>query len=267
VVRLREKLDWYERLPLFGERIVVTRAAGQADTLCDRLHALGAAAIAMPTIEIRPASDYGPLDSAIRELSSYDWLIFTSANGVRFFVDRLDRSQTDFRSLRARICAIGPATRSAIESLHLKLDLMGREYVAEGLLDAFASYDLAGARILLPRAAVARDLVPDELRRRGAHVDVIEAYRTVIPEHTRERVREVFQAARRPGWITFTSSSTVQNFVAAGGADCLEGVNVASIGPITSRTAREHELTVTVEASVFTLDGLIEAILQAAVRG
>ena len=138
VVRLREKLDWYERLPLFGKRIVVTRAKEQSDALASRLRALGADAIEVPAIEIRPAADYGPLDSAIAELEAYDWLIFTSANGVRFFVDRLDRSGRDWRSLRARLCAIGPATRAAIEALHLKVDLMGKEYVAEGLLNAFA---------------------------------------------------------------------------------------------------------------------------------
>src|SRR5208283_5679348 len=131
----------------------------------------------MPTIEIGPAADYGPLDRAIGELAAYHWLIFTSANGVRCFVERLDHSATDLRALRAKICAIGPATRAAIEALHLKVDLMGKEYVAEGLLEAFAPHPLAGQRVLLPRAAVARDLVPAELARRGAHVDVVEVYR------------------------------------------------------------------------------------------
>ena len=163
VVRLREKLNWYERLPLFGQRIVVTRSSGQAGALRTRLEALGAGVIEMPTIEIQPAADHGPLDQAIAQLASYDWLIFTSANGVRTFVERMDRSAADFRTLRARICAIGPATRAAIEALHLKVDLMGTEYVAEGLLKAFESHQLEGARILLPRAAVARDLVPAEL--------------------------------------------------------------------------------------------------------
>ncbi len=168
VVRLREKLDWFERLPLFGKRIVVTRAKGQAEALTGRLRALGADVVELPTIEIRPAADSGPLDRAISELACYDWLIFTSANGVRFFLDRLDRSATDLRALRAKICAIGPATRAAVEALHLKVDLMGKEYVAESLVEAFAAHELAGKRVLLPRAAVARDLVPAELTRRGA---------------------------------------------------------------------------------------------------
>jgi uroporphyrinogen III methyltransferase / synthase len=263
VVRLREKLNWFERLPLFGQRIVVTRAKGQADALASRLQALGALAIELPTIEIRPPADPAPLDRAIANLASYDWLIFTSANGVRFFLDRLDRSPVDLRSLQARICAIGPATRAAVEALHLKVDLMGAEYVAEGLLAAFAAHDLAGRRVLLPRAAVARDLVPVELRKRGAQVDVVEAYRTVVPQDAAQRAREIFASPRAPDWITFTSSSTVRNFVAIvdAGAEALAGVKVASIGPVTSRTARELGIQVAAEARQFTIDGLVEAVL------
>ena len=260
VVRLRDKLNWYERLPLFGRRIVVTRAREQADALSNRLRALGADALELPTIEIRPAADYGPLDRAITGLAGYDWLIFTSANGVRFFVERLDRSGTDLRALGAKICAIGPATRAAVEALHLKVDLMGTEYVAEGLLEAFAPFDLAGLRVLLPRAAVARDLVPVELARRGAQVDVVEAYRTGVPEGATARVREVFR--RRPDCVTFTSSSTVRNFVEAAGAETLRGVPVATIGPVTTATARELGIEVTAQAQVFTIDGLLEAVLK-----
>jgi uroporphyrinogen III methyltransferase/synthase len=260
VVRLRGKLSWYERLPLFGKRIVVTRAREQADALAMRLRALGADAIEVPTIEIVPAADYGSLDGAIADLALYDWLIFTSANGVRFFVERLDRSNADLRALRARICAIGPATRAAIEALHLKVDLMGKEYVAEGLLDAFAAYDLAGKRILLPRAAVARDIVPTELERRGARVDVVEAYRTVTPTHAAEGIHAAL--ARKPDCVTFTSSSTVQNLVAVAGADSLRGIGVASIGPITTETARALGIEVAVQAKTFTIDGLVEAVRQ-----
>ena len=258
VVRLHEKLDWYGRLPLRGRRIVVTRARGQADALGARLSALGAQAIELPTIEIAPAADYEPLDRALLELSAYDWLIFTSANGVRCFVDRLDASPTDWRRLRARICAIGPATRAALEALHLKVDLMGKEYVAEGLLEAFAPYDLEGARILLPRAAVARDLVPVELTRRGARVDVVEAYRTVIPEDAAQKAA----ALGAVDAITFTSSSTVRNFVHAGGVQALAGAKVVTIGPVTTATAREAGILVASEAHPYTVDGLVEALLQ-----
>jgi uroporphyrinogen III methyltransferase/synthase len=259
VVRLRDKLDWYGRLPLSGKRIVVTRAKGQAGALSARLTALGANTIELPTIQIVPALDYGPLDSAIHDLASYDWLIFTSANGVRLFMDRLDRSASDLRALRAKICAIGPATRAAVEALHLKVDLMGQEYIAEGLLEAFAAYPLDGKRVLLPRAAVARDLVPAELRRRGALVDVVEAYRTVVPEGAAAQASEVLSA--RPDCVTFTSSSTVQNFVAVAGATPLAGIPVVSIGPITTRTARSLGIEVTAEAKVFTVEGLVEAVL------
>jgi uroporphyrinogen III methyltransferase / synthase len=254
VVALRQKLNWFERLPLFGRRILVTRARGQADALSARLHALGASVVEMPTIEIKPAADYDSLDEAIARLGDYDWLIFTSVNGVRFFLERLDRSATDLRALRARICAIGPATRAAIEALHLKVDVIGKEYVAEGLLAAFARYHLAGQRMLLPRAAVARDLVPVELAKRGAQVDVVEAYRTAMPP--------ISPPETMPDWITFTSSSTVRNYVAALGAGSLAGVKVASIGPVTSATARELGIEVTAEASVYTIDGLVEAILK-----
>ena len=260
VVRLRDRLNWYERLPLFGKRIVVTRAAEQAGALGERLSALGAGVIELPTIEIRPAADPAPLDRAIAELDSYDWVIFTSANGVRFFAEALDRSARDLRALKARLCAIGPATREAVEALHLKVDLMGKEYVAEGLLEAFSAHDLAGARVLLPRAAVARDLVPVELAKRGARLDVVEAYHTVVPDGLAQRIREVF--ADRPDCITFTSSSTVRNFVAAGGAEVLEGVAAASIGPITSRTARDLGVRILAEARPYTVDGLVRAILE-----
>ena len=262
VVRLREKLDWFERLPLFGKRIVVTRAKGQAGALSSRLRALGADAVELATIEIRPAADYAPLDRALAELHAYDWLIFTSANGVRFFLDRLDRSPVDLRALRAKICAIGPATRAAVEAWRLKVDLMGKDYVAEGLLEAFAPHSLAGRRILLPRAAVARDLVPAELTRRGARVDVVEAYRTVVPEDAAAHAREVFGSARKPDAIAFTSSSTVKNFVEAAGAASLQGVKAVSIGPVTTATARELGIEVAATARVFTIDGLVETILE-----
>jgi uroporphyrinogen III methyltransferase/synthase len=242
---------------MLGQRIVVTRAREQAGELTARLRSLGAEVIEFPTIEIRPAEDYRPLDEAIARLDSYDWLIFTSANGVRFFAARAGE-----RAVRARICAIGPATRRALERLHLQADLMPAEYVAESLVEAFASEDLAGKRILLPRAVMARDVVPAELTSRGARVDVVEAYRTAIPDGAAALAREIFSGPRKPGWITFTSSSTVTNFVAAAGVEALAGVRVASIGPITSATARKHGIAVTVEAATYTTDGLVEAILR-----
>lgn len=263
VVALHEKLNWFEKLPLFGRKIVVTRAHDQAAELSDRLRSLGADAVELPVISIQPAQDPAPIDRAIEQLSSYDWLIFTSVNGVRFFVERLDQSQQDLRSLKARICAIGPATRLAVESLHLKVDLMPDEYVAESLVKTFAAENLAGKRILLPRAAVARDVIPAELSKRGARIDVVEAYRNVIPEEAAIRAREVFSDTKKPDWITVSSSSTVKNLVAIVGHEALQDVRIASIGPVTSQTVRQHGLRVMAEASRFTIDGLVQAILDA----
>jgi uroporphyrinogen III methyltransferase / synthase len=260
VVRLREKLNWYEHLPLYGLRIVVTRARDQAEALTAKLRALGADVVELPTIAIEPAMDGAPLDSAIARLDEYDWLIFTSANGVKYFLDRLDASAVDLRKLRAKICAIGPATRRAIESLHLKVDLMGKEYVAEALVQAFAAHEIEGKRMLLPRAAVARDVLPAELRRRGAKVDVVEAYRTVIPQDAAAKAREIFGDARMPDWITFTSSSTVKNLLRLVKPADLAAVKIASIGPVTSATARQLGLEVTVEAAEYTVEGLLEAL-------
>lgn len=263
VVGLRKKLNWFERLPLFGQRIVVTRPREQAATLSDRLRALGAEVIALPTIEICPPDDWGPLDAAIAELDAYDWLIFTSANGVRHFVERLDESDCDLRDIRAKICAIGPATAESLARLHIKVDRTPEEYVAESLLDALSGEDLQGKRILLPRARVARDVIPVELEKRGAALNVVAAYQTVIPEDVASRIERLFEGSRKPDWVTFTSSSTVRNFVSLCPVERLEGVRVASIGPITSATARELSLRVDVEAPKYTVGGVIDAILAA----
>ena len=259
VVQLRQKLNWFENLPLFGKRIVVTRAREQASVLSKMLHELGAEVIELPTIEIQPAPDYTALDNAIAHLREYDWLIFTSTNGVRYFLERLARSPLDIRAMRGRICAIGPATRDALEQFHLKVDVMAQQYVAEGLLASLAEFDLRGARILIARAAVARDLLPTELERRGAAVDVVEAYDTVPPANLAENAAKAL--ARKPDWITFTSSSTVRNLVEALGAKRLEGYQCASIGPVTTATLRQNGLDVATEAAIYTIPGLVEAIL------
>jgi uroporphyrinogen III methyltransferase/synthase len=261
VVRLREKLSWYERLPLFGRRIVITRAAAQASELRNKLHALGAEVLELPVISLEAPPDPLPLEEAIAHLSAYDWLIFTSTNGVRFFTEALDRSKLDMRATRARICAIGPATARALAELHLKVDLMPDRYVAESLVAAFDGVDLQGSRVLIPRAAVARDLIPLALAKAGAQVDVVEAYRNVVPADAEERAREILRGARRPDWITFTSSSTVNNFLEIAGREALNGLRVASIGPVTSETLHANGVAVDVEAAEFTIDGLLAAIV------
>ncbi|MGD1071920.1 MAG: uroporphyrinogen-III C-methyltransferase [Bryobacteraceae bacterium] len=265
VVQLRGKLDWFERLPLFGQSIVVTRAREQSGALSTPLRQLGAQVIELPTIEIQPASDYGSLDRALAQLESYAWLIFTSANGVRAFLDRLDAGPFDLRAIRGRICAIGPSTRDALERFHIKVDVVAEQYVAEGLLQSLAGYDLAGARILIARAAVARDVLPNELMRRGAQVDVVEAYRTSAPSGLADRAAEIL--GNKPDWITFTSSSTVENLLAAVGAEAMRGIRLASIGPITTATLRKHGMAETAEASIYTVEGLVEAILKAGIIG
>jgi uroporphyrinogen III methyltransferase/synthase len=266
VVSLRDRFNWFERLPLFGKKVLVTRDQGQSPLLAEPLEELGAEILFVPVIEIADASEASLLDQAIQRLDSYDWLIFTSANGVRHFVEALDKSDRDLRALKAKICTIGPATRAAVEALHLRVDVMPKEYVAESLLEALASADLRGKRVLLPRAAVARDLVPVALTERGALVDVVEAYRTIMPLDAPARAREAL--ARKPDWITFTSSSTVKNLVAAlgeTGSDVLRdfrraGGRIASIGPITSATARSFGLTIDAEADPHTIEGLVNAI-------
>jgi len=260
VVGLRDTLSWYEKLPLFGLTVVVTRAKEQAGALAGPLRQLGAAVIELPVIAIEPPLDYGALDRAIARLSEYDWLMFTSANGVARFRERLAASAFDTRAIRGKLCAIGPATREALTAMNLKVDVMAREYVAEGLLESLDGYDMGGKKVLIARAAVARDTLPNELVKRGACVDVVEAYRTVAPPDLPATVLAVLKG--KPDWVTFTSSSTVTNFVeAAGGADSLRELKVASIGPITSATLRSYGIEPAVEAKVYTVKGLIQAIM------
>ena len=290
VVTLREKLQWFECLPLFGERILITRAREQAAELAEPLRALGADTIELPVIAIEdpaiadPADpeDRPPLDRAIERLDEYDWLIFTSANGVRKFIQRLAESGTDIRALAGKkICAIGPATAGELRKHLLTVDVVPRSYVAEGVLEALAEEPVEGKRFLIPRAKVARDVLPDELRKRGAEVDVVEAYRTILPterternagteetERTefRERIESIF-SRHRPTLIVFTSSSTVENLLrlipAEKRTEYLDGVRIASIGPITSETARRAGLTVQIEAPEHTIPALVEAIVAA----
>jgi uroporphyrinogen III methyltransferase / synthase len=265
VAGLRDRIgSWYEKLPLFGQRIVVTRAGRQAEGLAQRLREFGAEPILAPVIET-VQGDTSALDCAIAQLESYDWLLFTSENGVRFFVERLDQSPRDWRALRAKVCAIGPATRGAVERFHLKVDLMPGQYVAESVVAALAALGISGKRVLLPRAAVARDVIPAELAKLGATVDVVEAYRTVIPAGAERTVALALQS--RPHWITFTSSSTVKNFMELAAGHHLGNTRVASIGPVTSQSARECGLTVSAEATTYTTDGLLTALLAQTLAG
>jgi uroporphyrinogen III methyltransferase/synthase len=257
VVALREDLNWFEHLPLFGQRIVLTRAEEQAGESAERLRRLGADVVLAPTIELREPSDWGPIDEAIARLETYDWLIFTSRNGVERFLARLDASERDLRAVKGRIAAIGPATAKALSEARLKTDCLPQEFVAESLLKALDT-DLTGKKILIPRAEAAREVLPEGLRQRGASVDVAPVYRTAAPDAS--ALREAL-ASKRPDWITFTSSSTVRQFVEISGEDALRGVRIASIGPITSETLGEYGVDATVEADPHTMEGLIRAIV------
>src|ERR1051326_3181439 len=232
--------------PLSGIRVLVGRARHQAGSLSSEMRHLGAQVLEIPFIEIRKPRSFKPLDSALKDLASYDWLILTSVNGVEAMWDRLEKILGNSRALasegRLRIAAIGPATKKAIEQRGLPVDVVPKEYVAESVVRSLKS-KVKGKRVLLVRAKVARDVIPRELRKAGAHVDVVEAYETVAPKSSRTRLRTAFNNRRkRPHVVTFTSSSTVRNFAALIGRPkpkFLDGILTSSIGPVTSATLRE----------------------------
>jgi uroporphyrinogen III methyltransferase / synthase len=264
VVRLREKLQWFEHLPLFGQRILITRPKDQAGELVQPLRSLGAETLELPAIAIEEPEDWTPVDKAIRNLRRYHWIVFTSANGVRRFLGRMVMKGADIRSMSAaRLCAIGPATAAELRRNCLMVDVVPKEYVAEGVIKALAKRPLRGRRILIPRAKVARDLLPEALRQRGATVDVIEAYRSILPPDSVERARVVFER-HKPTAVVFTSSSAVTNLFRllpeGEMREHLRGIKIASIGPITSGTAREYGLEVAVEPPEYTIPALVRAI-------
>ncbi|HVA00513.1 MAG TPA: uroporphyrinogen-III C-methyltransferase, partial [Terriglobia bacterium] len=263
VVQLRDELNWFERLPLFGKRIVTTRTRQQAGTLRDSLEALGAETIEIPAIEIHDPQSWEPLDSAIRRLKDFDYLLLTSANGVKNFLRRLEACQRDVRDLKGlQIGAIGPGSAAEFARVGIRVDFLPKEYRAEGLVESLASVDLSGKSFLIPRAKVARDLLPAELKKRGARVEVVEAYETLQPRVSPDDLARLLTP--RPDVVTFTSSSTATNFLRLlqekGLRDVLEGISPPSIGPITSKTLRRHGLRVSVEAAESTIPGLVRAI-------
>jgi uroporphyrinogen III methyltransferase/synthase len=267
VVSLRKELNWFEERPLFGKRIVVTRAREQASDFVACLSALGAECVEFPTIEVIPPSSWKELDRAIGNLESYQWLVFTSVNGVKYFFDRLEDSGQDVRNLKGiRIAAIGPKTADAIHGKGVKPDLVPEEYRAEAVVEAFRKHRVAGSRILLPRAAEAREVLPQELEKMGATVEVVEAYRTVKPEGDRDEIRAMLGKGDIH-MVTFTSSSTVNNFMEMfeGESDQLlkwmEKVTVACIGPVTAKTAEERGLSVRITPSDYTIEALAKAIV------
>jgi uroporphyrinogen-III synthase len=238
---------------LQGLRIVVTRAAHQAEELANPFRALGAHVILLPVIGIAPPLDPGPLHRAVEHASSYDWIIFTSANAVYAFAEQARGAAN------LRVATIGSATREAAESAGWSVELTPEKYVAESLVEAFAGANLSGRRILMPSAAVTRDVIPPALRKLGAHVDVVEAYRNVIPPEAADRARQIFQLPY-PDWVTFTSSSAVENLIHMIGRDPLHHSKIATIGPVTSKSVRTYGLEVAAQAVVQSAQGIVAAL-------
>jgi uroporphyrinogen III methyltransferase/synthase len=260
VVSLRENLNWYENRPLSGKRIVVTRTRKQASALSNKLRALGAQVVELPTIRIEPPTELREFAELVQDAHIYDWIVFTSANGVEAFFEIFFKLYDDAREIGgARIAAIGPATAQRVKDFHLHVNLQPEEFVAEAVGKEFRKKGgIENLRILLVRAEKARDVLPKELSALGAIVDEAFAYRTV-PE-TRDTTGARKQLANEGAdLITFTSSSTVENFLALG-LPWPKGMRVASIGPITSQTARDHGLKIDIEARRHDIGGLVQAI-------
>ncbi|MDH5774986.1 MAG: uroporphyrinogen-III C-methyltransferase, partial [Nitrospirota bacterium] len=271
VVRLRDRLNWCEARPLFGKGVLVTRPREQAPALSNLLAEQGAEPIECPTLEIRPPDSWVPVDEAIQELSTYDWVIFTSVNGVQAFMERLWFHQKDARSLaNAKICCIGPRTAEELHRWGLVADLVPKEFQAEGILDALGGLDLKGEKILIPRAKVAREILPQQLQAMGAQVQVVHGYQAVQPEEAQEPITHRFRN-QDIQYLTFTSSSTVKNFCQLF-ADrqemhqLIQHAIVACIGPITAQTVQEEGLSVDIVAAENTVPALVDAIVAHAIQ-
>ncbi len=265
VVQLRDKLSWFENKPLFGRRVLITRSREQASGLSRAIESLGGEPVEFPTIAIAAPENSAPLEQALARLSEYNWLIFTSVNGVTYFFDTLRRINSDIRNLKGlKICAIGPQTGRALEKMALQVTYIPTEFRAEAIIEGLQDKLAVGDRVLLPRADIARKILPEALTRMGAQVDEVTAYRTVLGAGSTEAIRDML-AEGAIDIITFTSSSTARNFVTlleTSNPDKLVGsAKVACIGPITAATAQELGLPVHIEAGEYTINGLLKAIL------
>ncbi len=266
VVELREALKWWETRPLWGKTAVVTRSRAQASRLTELLAAAGARCLEVPTLEIIPPDDFAPLDHALAGFARYDWLIFTSANGVTAFMDRLFAQGRDIRALgQAKVAAIGPATAQALRDYHIQVDCMPEAYQAEGLVEALLPCATEGVRVLVARAQVARDALPEGLARLGAKVDVVPVYKAVRPDSIPPEAAAALEDGR-VDILTFTSSATVRNFAALIGKEKFEKLAklavVAAIGPITAATLKEYGLSPQIEPAEYTIPALAQAIVE-----
>ena len=263
VVELRDRLKWFESLPLLGRRVLVTRTRNQAGLLSQCLGELGAIPIEIPTIDVRPPHDCSELDEALVEVSRFDWIVFASGNAVQAVYDRLVATGRDSRSLHGvSVATIGPATAGAIGECGIVADLVPETATSKGLADALSKEDIRGSRVLLPRADIATPDLPERLVALGADVTQVTAYRTVIPAESRDRAAEAVQAGIDVA--TFTSSSTVRNLLGMleNGLDSLAGAKIACIGPTTASTAGSFGLKVDIVAKTPTIDGLVEALIE-----
>jgi uroporphyrinogen III methyltransferase/synthase len=268
VTSLREHLRWFDDRPLFGRRIVVTRSREQAGEFIEMLEERGAEAIAAPTIRVLPPEDPAPLQQACADAGSYDWIVFTSANAVDYFMKCL-LATCDVRDLKGvRICTIGPSTASRLARYGIRVELTPAEYRLETLVAAMKAHGpLESARVLLPRADIARELLGDELRAAGAEVVEVTAYRTVLASGDREGDHDVYRMLldRQIDAVTFTSASTVRNFVEILGhdqaVDLLRTTVVASIGPVTAEAAQQLAIATSVMPERYTIPDLVDALV------
>jgi len=263
VVNLRQKLNWFEKKPLFGKRILITRAKNQASKLSKLLKCYGAEVIEFPMIKIVPPLNFKELDKAIRQIDTYNWIIFTSTNGVKYLFDRLREMGGDIRDLKGvNISAIGPATKKMLENMQLNVDFCPeKEFTQEGLLTGFRKWEMKGKRVLVPRSNQGRKVLIDGLKEIGAIVDEVIVYRTI-----KERIDVAQLAESKIDIIIFTSSSTVTNFCSVFNEEelskFLNEVKIVSIGPITTKKAQVLGLNVDITAQESTMNGLVEAILK-----
>jgi uroporphyrinogen III methyltransferase/synthase len=263
VVGLRDELNWFERKPLFGKGIVITRPKEQAEEFARLLRRQGARVIHFPTIKIIPVAAGQELDQAIGNVEAYQWLIFTSANGARLFFQRFSELGRDIRDLKGvRICTIGPATAAVVEERGIKVDLVPESFVAEGVVEAFRNRGISGQRILLPRAEVARDVIPEGLTQLGAQVEVVDVYRTVSSGAESGGLRELIRKDA-VDVITFTSPSILKNFIKIMGKDfhLPPRIRIACIGPVTAAAVKKAGLKIDIMPERYTIPGLVEAMV------
>ena len=265
VVSLRNELAWFDKRPLFGKRIVITRARAQASSLVSMLSRLGAQCIEIPTIQIGPPQDTGPLKESIENINDYDWLVFTSVNGVKFFFDTLFNMGKDVRVLgHLKFACIGPVTRERLRDFGIISDILPETYRAESVIKAFSTVEIKNKKVLLPRAKKARTILPEELTNMGAQVNEVTAYETRLNVDGKDELISLL-GKNEIDAVTFTSSSTVSNFMSLleskDATKLLKNVITAAIGPITSDTARSLDIEPDIEAKEYTIQGLVDSLL------